>query len=155
MSLETVTRFDVPKAIVDATERSLRAAGREGYELFVLWTGRQEDDVFEVLESHVPRQQSARTREGLLVSVEGESLHRLNMWLYENEQLLGAQIHAHPTDAFHSETDDTWPIVTTRGGLSLVVADFCRHGLLAASSAAYRLDASGWKEAPLSALRVT
>jgi hypothetical protein len=155
VTLENVKRFDVPQAIVEKTERSLRAAGREGYELFVLWTGRETDDVFQVLDAHVPRQQSARTRDGLHVSVEGEALHRLNMWLYQNEQILGAQIHAHPTEAFHSETDSTWPIVTTRGGLSLVVADFCRHGLLASSSAPYRLEATGWTEAPLSVLRVT
>jgi len=26
------------------------------------------------------------------------------------------KFHAHPTDAFHSETDDSFPIVTTLGG---------------------------------------
>jgi hypothetical protein len=34
------------------------------------------------------------------------------------------QVHTHPRDAFHSPTDDAWPIVHTTGFLSLVIPDF-------------------------------
>jgi hypothetical protein len=34
------------------------------------------------------------------------------------------QVHTHPKAAFHSLTDDTWPIVHTLGFLSLVVPNF-------------------------------
>ncbi len=149
MSLDDAARFRVPGDVREKTESSLRAAGRDGYELFVLWSGRITHDAFEVMAAHVPRQTSAKTRDGLLVTVEGEALHKMNMWLYEHKQLLGAQIHAHPGKAFHSETDDTYPIVTTLGGLSLVAANFCKRGLLHRSSAAYRLTPSGWIETPL------
>lgn len=149
MSLEAVARFRVPAEVREHTESSLRAAGRDGYELFVLWSGRVAGDTFEVIAAHVPRQTSSKTREGLLVTVEGEALHKMNMWLYEHEQLLGAQVHAHPRKAFHSETDDTYPIVTTLGGLSLVAANFCRRGLPHRSSAAFRLTTNGWTETSL------
>jgi hypothetical protein len=149
MSLEEIARFRVPGDVREQTETSLRAAGRDGYELFVLWSGRVTGDTFEVMAAHVPRQTSAKTRHGLLVTVEGEALHKMNMWLYEHEQLLGAQIHAHPRKAFHSETDDTYPIVTKLGGLSVVAANFCKRGLRHRSSAAYRLTTSGWTETPL------
>jgi hypothetical protein len=149
MSLEEVARFRVPRSVREHTESSLLAAGRDGYELFVLWSGRIAGDTFEVMAAHVPRQTSAKTREGLLVTVEGQALHKMNMWLYEHEQLLGAQVHAHPRKAFHSETDDTYPIVTALGGLSLVAANFCRRGLPHRSSAAYRLTTHGWTETPL------
>jgi hypothetical protein len=56
------------------------------------------------------------------------------------------QVHSHPTEAYHSETDDTYPIVTVRGGLSLVVPDFGRAGLLGDGVACYRLGFSGWDE---------
>jgi hypothetical protein len=154
MTLEGVTGFRVPGRIIKRTERSLRAAGRDGYELFVLWTGRLGGTQFDVVDGHVPKQTSAKTKNGLLVTVEGEALHKLNVWLYESGQVLAAQVHAHPTVAFHSDTDDAYPIVTTLGGLSLVAADFCRHGLLAPSSAAYRLGSTGWTEAPLSIIEV-
>jgi hypothetical protein len=129
---------------VGATEKALRKAGGKGFEAFVFWSGMADGGVFEVLTAHVPEQTAYRTRNGLSVRVEGEALHRLNVWLYENGELLGAQVHAHPTDAYHSNTDDSFPIVTALGGLSLVVPDFCRRGLLP-GSAAYRLTAEGWK----------
>lgn len=154
MTLDTVARFRVPNRVLEQTEISLRAAGRDGYELFVLWSGRISGESFDVIDAHVPRQASAKTRDGLLVRVEGEALHKLNVWLYENEQMLGAQVHAHPRRAFHSETDDTYPIVTTSGGLSLVAASFCRRGLLHCSSAAYRLGDAGWEHIPLSIIEV-
>jgi hypothetical protein len=141
--LETVERFSVPKQIVSNTERRLRSAGRDCYEMFVLWSGRNYGSRFDVCTAHVPRQTSYRLKAGLCVRVEGEALHQLNVWLFDSGETLGAQVHAHPTDAYHSETDDTFPIVTTLGGLSLVVPDFCRAGLLACS-AAYRLTPRGW-----------
>jgi hypothetical protein len=135
---------EVAKQILEDSERSLRRAGRDGCELFVLWSGRRRGESFEVLAGHVPRQTSLRTKKGLLVRIEGDALHKLNTWLYEHGHTLVAQLHAHPEDAYHSETDDTYPIVTQLGGLSLVAADFCRDGLVSDSTAAYRLSEEGW-----------
>jgi hypothetical protein len=89
-----------------------------------------------------------------MVRVEGQALHELNLWLYEHNEVLAAQVHAHPTHAFHSDTDDTFPIVTALGGLSLVVPDFARRGVLTAGSAAFRLSRSGWDAVALDAIRV-
>lgn len=127
------------------TETTLRDAGREGFEAFVFWSGQMEGSRFAVRTAHVPGQTGYRSTRGLSVRVEGEALHRLNVWLYENEEVLGAQVHAHPSAAYHSDTDDSFPIVTSIGGLSLVVPNFCRRGLLR-GSAAYRLTGAGWEE---------
>lgn len=147
MSLERINALLVSSQVVEQTEASLRAAGREGYELFVLWSGVVDGERFVVRTAHVPRQTSYRTEDGLLVRVEGEALHKLNCWLYENGERLAVQVHAHPTDAFHSDTDDAFPMVTTLGGFSIVLADFAGAGLLAASTRAFRLAAGGWLEA--------
>lgn len=146
MTLTEIKRFSVPASIVVKTEENLRAAGKEGYEMFILWSGCAQDDDFEFRTAHAPRQTSYRLKDGLAVRVQGKALHRLNCWLLDNDEVLAAQVHAHPTDAFHSDTDDTYPIVTARGGLSLVVADFARDGLMAASSALFRLGHEGWSE---------
>jgi hypothetical protein len=143
VTLEHIERFAVPADVVADTERSLSQAGREGYELFVLWSGIQSGPLFRVQTAHVPKQTSYRRKSGLCVRVEGDALHKLNAWLFEHGETLAAQVHAHPTDAYHSETDDTYPIVTTLGGLSLVIPDFCRAGLFP-ESAAYRLAVDGW-----------
>jgi hypothetical protein len=154
VTLEAVTQFEVPQLIVERTEHALRDAGDDGYEMFVVWTGHRNGEVFRVADGHIPKQISSRTKNGLTVRIEGEALHHLNVWLYEHQQELAAQVHAHPTDAFHSETDDTFPVVTTLGGLSIVAADFCRDGLLAPSGAAFRLDQTGWNEVPLDVVQV-
>jgi hypothetical protein len=150
-----VDRFQVPSEVVKQTEKTLRRAGSQGYEIFVLWSGSQEGRRFQVQTPHVPKQTSYRRPSGLSVRVEGEELHRLNIWLYEASEILAVQVHAHPSDAFHSETDDTYPIVATVGGLSIVAPDFCRDGLFTRGTAIYRLETRGWIRQPNSCIEVT
>lgn len=145
-TLETITKFVVPAAVIRDTDDQLRAAGRSRSECFVLWSGVRDHDSFYVRTGHVPRQTGYRFSDGLCVRVEGDELHRLNVWLFEHHELLAVQVHSHPTEAYHSETDDTYPIVTVRGGLSLVVPDFGRAGLRGKGVASYRLGISGWDE---------
>lgn len=149
--------YTVPAAIVRETEKSLRLAGRSGMECFVLWSGLISGSEFQVRTAHVPRQTSYRLESGLMVRVDGDALHQLNSWLYRNNEVLAIQIHAHPTEAYHSSTDDTYPIVTAEGSVSIVAADFCRRGLFSDSTAAYRLAGQVWRELdpPLSLFRVT
>ena len=146
MNLDLLSLFTVTSGIVDETETSLRLAGRKGLELFVLWSGVVHETEFIVRTAHVPRQISYQLASGLMVRVEGDALHQLNRWLYEHEEVLAVQVHAHPTEAFHSDTDDSYPIVTVQGGISMVAADFCRRGLFSDSTAVYRLKDQGWCE---------
>lgn len=145
MILEAVHRWLVSEAQVATTEHALSRAGRQGFELFVLWTGVVSDATFQVNHVHVPRQTSYQEEEGLHVRVDGDELHKLNVWLYEHGEALGVQIHTHPAEAFHSDTDDAFPMVTMLGGLSIVVPDFCRDGLGCSGTTVYRLTSgSGW-----------
>jgi hypothetical protein len=157
MTLRELELISVSRAIVQETEGHLRRAGRRGLELFVLWSGTLSASEFTVRTVHVPRQTSYRMKSGLMVRVEGDALHRLNAWLYEHSEVLAVQVHAHPTNAFHSETDDTYPIVTASGSVSIVAANFCRGGLISDASAVYRLGENGWDELdpPFAMFRVT
>jgi len=155
VTLADVSRFQVPRDIVVETEGALQHAGRDGYEVFVLWSGTIQDDRFVVGTPHLPKQKSYKLRgRELLVRVEGDALHELNARLYETREILGVQVHAHPTTAFHSHTDDTFPIVTTLGGLSIVAPDFCCRGLFVPDTAVYRLEDQGWGEQDLSLIEV-
>jgi hypothetical protein len=146
VTLEDVEIFQVPATIVDESSDALREAGAEGYELFVLWTGVIANERFQVQRLYVPRQRSHKGEAGLHVRVGSDDLHQLNLWLYENHQILGVQVHTHPSEAFHSDTDDLYPIVTTLGGLSIVVPRFCHDGLFTDGTAVYRLGTTGWAE---------
>lgn len=155
MILADVEQFRVPKHAVDVAEEALRHAGESGYERFVLWTGTIDGKYFNVLNTHVPAQKSYKVRGNeLLVKVEGDALHELNAKLYQLQQLLGVQIHAHPTDAYHSDTDSSFPIVTMLGGVSVVVPDFCRRGLMVPGTAVYRLSPQGWESQDASILEI-
>jgi hypothetical protein len=150
VSLQPIQVFEIPTRVVGETEEALATAGNDGYELFVLWTGHVHGTTFEVLRTYVPTQNSFRLDSGLCVRVEGNELHLLNQWLYNEKQVLGIQIHTHPKEAFHSETDDAYPIVTVLGGLSIVVPFFCREGLWSGGTVVYRLAESGWIQIPVS-----
>ena len=130
MTLAGVEEFIVPLDLVDQTLEPLQEAGLEGFEAFVLWGGRLAGDeralVFE--SAYVPEQTTSRTKEGLLVVVEGDALFRVNRAFYQQGLILAGQVHSHPTAAYHSDTDDAYPLMTLAGGFSGVVPDFGEGG---------------------------
>lgn len=148
--LAAATSFAVPRWLLDETVRVLQAAGRDGLEAFVVWGGTIEQEGRHVrFESGlVPEQEGHNTGEGLLVTVSGRSLFDVNRELYSRGQVLAAQIHSHPTGAFHSDTDDCFSLVTLTGALSIVVPAFGRGGSKDLSGWAwYRLTGQGqWSE---------
>lgn len=144
MTLRGVRRFRIQESAIHETVKAIRFAGQGGCELFVLWSGARDDDVFTVAKVHIPDQTSFKHDAGLCVRVGGAELHRLNVWLYEEQQVIGVQIHSHPADAYHSETDDTYPIATLDGSLSIVLPFFGRDGWDSSDIAAYRLGQDGW-----------
>lgn len=142
-----ITRFDVSKACLDATYRLLRRAGRGGYEGVVLWPGRRDGPRISIEEALVPRQTVFRSEYGLGYRVDEDELARIADHLADNQLVLPAQVHSHPGEAYHSEADDTDPIVATLGGLSIVVPDFASGPPVPAAWAVYRLfPAEGWVE---------
>ena len=146
MTLGGVQRFRVQAGAIRETEEAIRSAGQNGYELFAVWSGTRDGDTFFIAEVHIPRQVSYKLDDGLCVRVDGPELHRLNVWLYEAQQVVGVQVHSHPVDAYHSETDDTYPIATLDGSLSIVLPFFGRDGFGSNDIAAYRLGRDGWLE---------
>lgn len=125
MTLTEVEEFVVPLELIDQTLEPLQKAGRKGYEAFVLWGGRLDGPKrFEFVSAYFPEQTTSRGEDGLLVVVEGEALFRINRAFYGEGLTLAGQVHSHPTDAYHSDTDDAYPLMTLTGGLSGVVPDF-------------------------------
>ena len=144
MNLSGITAFEVTRSTVRSAEEELRNAGRAGHERFVLWSGRITSGTFRVTTQHVPAQVAYRLRGGLCVKVDGDELFSLNKWLFENGEVLAIQIHSHAEHAYHSDTDNEYPIVTQLGGLSIVVPGFCKEGLFGSGTAIYRLGKVGW-----------
>jgi hypothetical protein len=145
--LAHVNKVIVPSACVAEAHSHLRRVGLRGLEGFALWAGELDGDSFLVRATIIPEQRGLRSDLGVCVVVGGDELHRVNVWLYERRMTLIAQLHSHPDEAYHSTTDDTYPIATTTGSLSLVVPNFAREPFSLADCAAYRLlPPRGWVE---------
>lgn len=123
-----VRTFVIPAPIVTRTLEFLREVGKAGREGFVLWAGAFDGETrFRFTSMIVPEQRAMATESGLLVAVDGEALFEVNKGVHSRSEILGAQIHSHPTDAYHSSTDDAYPLVTLVGALSVVVPHFARN----------------------------
>ena len=145
--LASMRHFRIPSALANATVDVLAEAGHHGVEAFVLWGGVVEAGRVDFRSVFVPAQSAHVTDGGLLVTVDGEALFSANKSLFERGEVLAAQVHSHPTDAFHSSTDDCFSLVTLVGALSIVVPRFGRDGLDAIDEwAFYRLVGTGqWR----------
>lgn len=154
--LSDIQRFVVPEHLLSRTFAVLREAGRGGNEAFVLWGGLREESEFVLRQAYVPRQEAIQSDEGLLVFVSGEALFEANRAFYEAGLIMAAQVHSHPTSAFHSNTDDSYPLVTIEGGLSLVIPNFAAAEVEQRDGwALYRLMDAEWQMADISLLQVT
>lgn len=133
--------IQVPRSVLGDSRDLLRRSGVEGLEAIVLWAGDFADDpsTFWVRAVVLPAQQGGSTDDGLLACVDGDEIFRVNKLLSDNSLRLVAQLHTHPTSAYHSETDDTYPLLSARGSVSIVVPDFARDEIDLNTCAVYRL----------------
>jgi hypothetical protein len=125
-----VDSFIIATAILDSTLQTLADAGCDGNEAFVLWSGvlQEHGTKLRITTATRPEQQPVAGPDGLLVAVPGRALAAVNLACYRRGEILAGQVHTHPTEAYHSSTDDHYPLVTLLGALSLVVPDFARSG---------------------------
>lgn len=144
-----INRVVLPREIAMEGHLFLRHVGQRECEGIALWVGVPEETTFRVTDLVIPRQSGIRTSEGICAVVEGPELRRIGLELYQAKRQLFAQIHSHPTDAYHSATDDKFAVVTTMGGMSFVVPDFATAPFDLNEYATYRLSEDGvWNEMP-------
>jgi hypothetical protein len=147
-----MTRLVVPRQLIDHGHALLRRSGARGFEALVLWAGRRRTDDPDVIDVELvlmPEQHAVHWDGGVALIVDGEALFEMNVMLNERGLRLVAQVHSHPEEAYHSETDDRYSVVTARGGISIVVPDFARDSFSIDACAVYRLEDGGdWTEVP-------
>lgn len=144
--LAGVERVTIDPEVLGVTLSSLRECGKHGYEGLVLWLGEVHAKAACVSRVIVPDQKPISNESGVGYFVEGSTLFKLNRALALSGLRLIAQVHSHPTDAYHSKADDRYAIVTAEGGLSLVVPNFGNAPLDPHLWAIYRLTRGEWRE---------
>lgn len=155
--LQAIERFRLPLSVLDETIALLQAAGRGGNEGFVLWSGVRDGRALAVRRALWPDQSPHRTSDGLLVYVDGHVLQEVNKLCFAQGEIVAAQVHTHPTDAYHSDTDDHYPLVSLKGSLSVVIPDFAVEGWVGRNRWAwYRLAGEAqWERVDSSVVEVT
>jgi hypothetical protein len=146
LRLADVRHVKIESHVVSSTLETLRAYGEQGLEGLVLWLGEIVGEAACVSRAIVPEQEPITSESGVGYFVDGDTLFRLNRVLEQTGLRLIAQVHSHPTHAYHSETDDRYAIVTAEGGLSFVVPNFGRAPLDPTIWAIYRLTKGEWQE---------
>lgn len=104
--------------IVPGTFHTFRQCGRGECECAVYWTGPAAADV---VDGH---EHPNHKRSPFGYEVEDEWLMQFWKQLGTSNRSVKVQVHTHPGAAFHSRTDDQWPIVSQAGFLSIVIPNF-------------------------------
>lgn len=114
-------RFKLPRRILEDTFAHFRSCGRGRRECHALWLSPWEQ--LETITKVVHPNHQAHIAGFVL-----DDRWLNNFWLALAEKKLGIriQVHTHPQEAFHSPTDDAFPIVHTAGFLSLVIPNFAQ-----------------------------
>jgi hypothetical protein len=144
MGLLSIESVQVPEELALQAHAHLQKMGLRGFEGLVLWAGKHRNGVFYVEQTIIPVQTPLRLQTGICIYVDSHELHRINVWLFEHNMTLIAQLHSHPEDAYHSEMDNSFPITTSLGSFSLVIPNYAREPFSLSNCAVYRLVSTGW-----------
>lgn len=127
--------------IVATSFEFLRSCGRGQCECVVYWTGPSTEDVVDRVEHPV------HWRSPFGYEVASDWLTDFWNQLARYARSIKVQVHTHPGEAFHSFTDDRWPIVSQPGFLSVVIPDFAAGEPSLETAWIGQLRASGkWQE---------
>ena len=110
--------LSVGKDVVETTFRTLHDCGVGRFECVVYWTGPADDSSVDGVEHPMHK------RSPFGYEIDDSWLTEFWKKLATTRRSVKAQVHTHPGRAFHSATDDEWPIVSQPGFLSLVIPRF-------------------------------
>lgn len=111
--------YRIPRRMIEQTFATFRSCGDNRRECQLYWLSAWDNPSVLTEVAH-PKHWSSRY--GL--SIESDWINQF--WNDMAERGLGVriQVHTHPSEAFHSATDDAYPMLFDAGFLSLVIPDF-------------------------------
>lgn len=135
-------KYTVPRGLLEMTYLNLRLCGAQVEECQLFWL------------SHRAEPQTIRSIVHPIHKPMGHGFELDDQWLSRfwvglaNEGMsIRVQVHTHPNQAFHSQTDDEWPAVHSIGFLSLVIPRFAQGDASLANAYLAELREDGtWSE---------
>jgi hypothetical protein len=135
----------VSAAMIRSTFGVFRRCGQARAECVVYWTAPAElSDLVDGID-HPAHRQSAGGYE-----IESSWLTEYWFRLAHERRAIRAQIHTHPGPAFHSSTDDHWPVISQPGFISIVIPDFAMGSVSLDEAWIGHVAADGrWRQIPV------
>lgn len=134
----------LPSAILASTFRTLRECGQSRNECVVYWTGPVSSHGLVDAQDHPFHRRSPHEYE-----IDSQWLTRYWFELARAQRTIRAQVHTHPGAAFHSATDDRWPVISQPGFISIVIPNFARGAVSFQGAWIGQFQADGrWRAVP-------
>ena len=139
-----VLRYAVPRDIIIKSAATLRSLSGGHRESVVLWTGTHHAEVALVQRIIVPCQWAS----SLHFDVPLQERIRIMRQITSCGERLLAQLHTHPSKAFHSPADDRLALPRHTGAISIVIPNFAEKwsGDLQETSVNRHLGGGVWEE---------
>jgi hypothetical protein len=137
--------YRLPRGILDKTFAHFRGCGRGRRECQVLWVSSW--DATDTISKAVHPEHEAH-----IVGFVLDDRWLNGFWFRLAQENLGVriQVHTHPGEAFHSPTDDAFPMIHTVGFLSLVIPNFALGPIGFQDAFLTEIQANGhWREVPI------
>ncbi len=112
--------YELRRGVLEETQHLLRARSRTRSEAYTVWVGELQLDHAVVREAW-PVMAEADSRHAM---VSFDDVLELGARVAARKWFILAQLHTHGGRAFHSSTDDAYPISSQVGFLSIVVPNF-------------------------------
>ena len=110
----------LPSGLLLETFQALRLCGEGKFECVAYWIGPSSNSEVDGIEHPV------HSRSPFGYEVDDGWLTEFCWRLFQFRRSVKAQVHTHPGRAFHSPTDDEFPIVSQPGFISVVIPGFAR-----------------------------
>jgi hypothetical protein len=114
-----VPLYHLPRRMIDETFATFRSCGANRRECQLYWLSPWADPLSLTEVAH-PRHKSS----AYALSIESDWINAFWLDLADRGMGVRIQVHIHPFEAFHSETDDAFPLLSDVGFLSLVIPNF-------------------------------
>lgn len=138
----------LPASVLEETIHMMAKCGQGQCECVIYWTGPAGDrETVDGWEHPIHR------RSPFGYQVDDAWLTRYWFQLARQDRAIRAQVHTHPGSAFHSETDDHWPVVSQPGFVSIVIPNFAMGTIDFMKMWSGILAADGdWEQIPISSI---
>jgi len=137
----------VPSTIFKKTVENFRQAGLDHKESIAYWTGKLEEQRAVIKHVIFADDYQEFNNEELFAQMPLSATLKIGELIHQQNEILIAQVHSHPFEAFHSFIDDQNPISHRIGFFSIVVPFFGENvtNLLSCKTFEY-LGNSKWNE---------